>query len=440
MSSLSNLEIEKKRHKVLTKDERQAICLALMKERNSKGKPKRGSILNVCNHFSVGRHTVWRIWKEAKEQIENNRPIELNTRYAGATGPKRIQVDLNLVTTVPLHRRTTIRTMATELNMSKFTFHRRVKEGVFRRHSNSIKPYLTNQNKKDRLRFCLCMVEKNSFMHNPMFIDMFDFVHIDEKWFYLTKGSEKYYLLPDEAEPMRSCKSKRFITKVMFLAAVGRPRNDSASGIEFSGKIGIFPFVYQEPAKRKSKNRVAGTIETKAIVSVTKEVVKACLIEKVLPAIKEKWPHTSPGRTIYIQQDNAKPHIKADDFDFQEAARRTGLNVQLVCQPPNSPDMNVLDLGFFRAIQSLQHQQSLKNIDELVRAVEKAFDEFPSTRLNHVFVTLQLCMIEVMKLNGCNGYKIPHVNKSRLEQEGHLPTQVLVASEIIEAVQAHLQE
>ncbi len=66
------------------------------------------------------------------------------------------------------------------------------------------------------------MIEKASLIHNPKFIDMFDYVHIDEKWFYLTKGLEKYYLLPDEAEPVRSCKSKRFITKVMFLAVVAR--------------------------------------------------------------------------------------------------------------------------------------------------------------------------------------------------------------------------
>ena len=58
----------------------------------------------------------------------------------------------------------------------------------------------------------------------------------------------------------------------------------------FDGKLGIWPFVYQEAAKRSSKNRPRGTIVTKNIESVNKtEYVKA-LVEKIIPAIKQKWP------------------------------------------------------------------------------------------------------------------------------------------------------
>ena len=32
---------------------------------------------------------------------------------------------------------------------------------------------------------------------------------------------------------------------------------------------------------------------------------------KVIPAIREKWPNKD--MTIYIQQDNAKPHINPND-------------------------------------------------------------------------------------------------------------------------------
>lgn len=42
-----------------------------------------------------------------------------------------------------------------------------------------------------------------------------------------------------------------------------------------------------------------------------------------------------------------------------------------MCQPPNSPDLNVLDLGFFRAIQSLKYKEASKTIDELVSGVGK---------------------------------------------------------------------
>ncbi len=48
-------------------------------------------------------------------------------------------------------------------------------------------------------------------------------------------------------------------------------------------------------------------------------------------------------------------------------------------------------------------------------------------------------MIEVMKENGCNGYKIPHINKGRLEQESNLPMQLSVPTELVKAAEAHLQ-
>lgn len=52
--------------------------------------------------------------------------------------------------------------------------------------------------------------------------------------------------------------SKNFIEKVMFLALVTRPRYDANGNCTFDGKIGIFPFTMEEPAKRWSPNRDRG--------------------------------------------------------------------------------------------------------------------------------------------------------------------------------------
>ncbi|XP_076949649.1 uncharacterized protein LOC143622355 [Bidens hawaiensis] len=193
--------------------------------------------------------------------------------------------------------------------------HRRIKDGALRPRTNAIKPDLTDENKKARLVFCLSMVTRSLSNASPIFHDIFNVIHIDEKWFYLSKLSKRYYLVPNEDEPFRTCKSKKLITKVMFLAAVARPRYDSLGNEVFSGKIGIFPFTTLELVKRSSKNRVAGTLVTKPILSVTKEVTRFWLIEKVLPAIRSIWPrdHTGP---IFIQQDNAKPHIDVNDVEF----------------------------------------------------------------------------------------------------------------------------
>ncbi|GJZ05793.1 hypothetical protein Tco_0539586 [Tanacetum coccineum] len=209
----------------------------------------------------------------------------------------------------------------------------------------------------------------------------------------------------------------------MFLAAVARPRYDDFGNKVFSGKIGIFPLTTLEPAKRSSKNRVAGTLETKPILSVTKDVTRLWLIEKVLPAIRAKWPtsHTGP---IFIQQDNAKPHIAVNDSEFVKAASHDRFDIRLRFQPPNSPDLNVLDLGIFRAIQSLQEQESLRNIDELLSAVQTTFENMPSHELNNVFLTLQTCIKEMMKIHGGNNYQTPHIGKGRLARQGNLPLQI----------------
>ncbi|XP_019170991.1 PREDICTED: uncharacterized protein LOC109166493 [Ipomoea nil] len=207
----------------------------------------------------------------------------------------------------------------------------------------------------------------------------------------------------------------------------------------FDGKIGIFSFVYKEAAKRRSKNREAGTLETKPIETVNKEVTKKWLIDYVLPAIRAKWPPSS-SKTIFIQQDNAKPHISMNDAEFLEAAKKDGFDIHLTCQPPNSPDMNVLDLGFFRALQYLQLQEVPRNVDELVAATHKAFDEISIESLSNVFLTLQLYMVEVMKKFGGNNYKLPHINKQKLAREGRLPTNILCDPEVLTEAISSLQQ
>nr|GMD88115.1 Transposase, Tc1-like protein [Ipomoea batatas] len=356
-----------------SKDKRNVIFETLLKH-SVNGKVKHGSVKEVANMYSVSTRTVSRIWKKGIACVANGVQVDVSLNLSGNVGRKRIAINPEDVARIPLNRRTTIRSMASALSMSKTSLHRRVKDGSLKSHSNVVKPMLTVENQKVRLQFCISMIDSSSSHNNPCFIDMYDRVHIDEKWFFLSRTSQKYYLLPEEDEPYRTCKSKKFITKVMFLCAVARPRFDLERNEMFDGKIGMFPFVYKEPAKRRSKNREAGTLETKPIESVNKEVTRKWLIDYVLPAIRAKWPLSS-SKTIYIQQDNARPHISMNDAEFLEAAKKDGFDIHLTCQPPNSPDMNVLDLGFFRALQSLQHQESPRNVDELVAATHKAFNE-----------------------------------------------------------------
>jgi hypothetical protein len=95
------------------------------------------------------------------------------------------------------------------------------------------------------------------------FKDMDNFVHIDEKWFDMTRVNNSYYLLPEEPKPLRTVKNKNSIGKVMFLAAVAKPRYGEGGVVTFDGKIGTWAFVKETPAPKKSKLRPKGTLELK---------------------------------------------------------------------------------------------------------------------------------------------------------------------------------
>lgn len=81
------------------------------------------------------------------------------------------------------------------------------------------------------------------------------------------------------------------------------------------GKFVFFPFIYKEAVRRTNKNIFARTLETKVIINVTKDVIHNCLIEKFLSVVRAKWPKGC-SRTLFIQQDNARPNINVNDVDF----------------------------------------------------------------------------------------------------------------------------
>lgn len=90
------------------------------------------------------------------------------------------------------------------------------------------------------------------------------------------------------------------------------------------------------------------------------------IVNKLFPAIKEKWPAGSRAMSIKVQQDNANPHTPVDHPDIVQAGTVDGWNLILMFQSPNSSDVNVLDLGFFNAIQAFQQQECARSVDQLM--------------------------------------------------------------------------
>jgi hypothetical protein len=364
------VEVVQHRRKDMTETVTRQVYQALL-ARSKNGKLGKKDTRIVAEQFGVHIRSVQRLWKRGKIQLAQNIPVVVASQKKGKSGRKAVPLDLEQLRNIPLKQRMTIEDVSSRLGISKSRIQRYLKKGLLRRHSSSIKPFLTELNKKTRLKWCVDMVEKE--LHgDPMFKDFFNFVIMDEKWFYLTQKSEKYYLLPEEDEPHRTCKDKNYIPRIMFLCVCARPRFKNGECI-FDGKIGCFPLVTYEPAQRSNgrTGRVRGDIMIKPITSITRDVIRDFMIDKVLPAIRAKWPREDVHKPIFIQQDNAPSHLKLDDPIFCEAAKQDGFDIRLICQPPNSPDFNVLDLGFFRAIQAIQYKKNAKTIKELVPAVQQ---------------------------------------------------------------------
>jgi hypothetical protein len=75
-----------------------------------------------------------------------------------------------------------------------------------------------------------------------------------------------------------------------------------------------------------------------------------------------------------IQQDNTPTHWKVDDTQFCECAKQHGFDIRLIMQPTNSSYFNVLDLGFFGAIQTIQYKKNAKTLKDFILATHQVKD------------------------------------------------------------------
>ncbi|KAF0684296.1 Aste57867_23714 [Aphanomyces stellatus] len=209
--------------------------------------------------YSCTESTIRKLLSRARKQgvVDGNMSFSVANRKKGRCGRKfkftPEQVKTKLLE-LPLADRTTLRSISEKTEVKLATLHRYLKHGMFRAHSSTVRPVLTDANKYARLKFAASMVGSDMVLK-----EMDDVVHLDEKWFYITKVKRTFYLVPGEKEPERKCKSKRFITKVMFLSAVARPRYDEVTGLWWKDKIGTWPFTEKVAAARSYSSHQAPT-------------------------------------------------------------------------------------------------------------------------------------------------------------------------------------
>ena len=72
-------------------------------------------------------------------------------------------------------------------------------------------------------------------------------------------------------------------------------------------------------------------------------------------------------------------HIYNDDAEFLEELQAKGMNAEVIMQLANSPDMNLLGLGFFWAIQSA-NDKILKGEGEMIQHIQQTLQIIQSIR------------------------------------------------------------
>lgn len=83
--------------------------------------------------------------------------------------------------------------------------------------------------------------------------------------------------------------------------------------------------------------------------------------------------------------------LQSSSNNDKDIVAADGWNIQFKLQPPNSSDLNVLNLGFFNSVQWLYHEASSNTIDELIECVQDVFNKLEKNTLDNVLITLSKC-------------------------------------------------
>jgi len=300
--------------------------------------------------------------------------------------------------------------------VSATTIFREAKRNGWRDVAKYTRPWLEPEHKAQRRAWAGKKLNEIRDGKNPWAFR----IDIDEKMFRCFTAKRKSKKSPTDLEAESNgrvrVKSKTHIPQTMFLAAVAQPDKKH----KFDGRIGMYRCAKPVPAKRKSRNRPAGTIEWKDY-SLTAETFMALLKENVIPDAVKKM---SWAPEIVIQMDNARAHTGSNLVkEVNDYGRTLKPPVRIELQPPNSPDTNLNDLCFFSSLASAVSKQHTPNPDILAKEVTRLFDTWHTTdKLTKLWAIKTACLSKIWETEGDNDYKLPRLSSGRAGRaEGRAP-------------------
>lgn len=190
--------------------------------------------------------------------------------------------------------------------------------------------------------------------------------------------------------------------------AVGGPQRPD---LGFDGPLGLFVVGREAMAKRNSKFREKGEVYMKQ-ENMDGELFREIVTEKIFPAIKKKLKRAKSVRLIF---DRGGGHdITTSLPALNKIGAKMKPRVIVECQPANSPDCNIWDLGLLNSMKSRLPivryvSDAEKTIeDRIVDEVMKVWDMFPSDKFHAIFETLKMVHRSIIQFKGGNEFMMPH--------------------------------
>ena len=285
-----------------------------------------------------------------------------------------------------------------------------------------IHPTLTLKQKVNRMDWVLNEVKNPENLDSLCFIDNFNTVHLDEAWYYMRVDGRAVRMLKNADgtwstfETVRS-RSKRYINKMMFIAAVCRPHpnyaSESGSNEPHSGKCYFGNFTertYYIRGPRAGQERILN-------VSVDSEAYCMKMKNDIIPGImKSMWWHhrdsgkPEAGQPIFIQQDGASPHTSAFTLRHQRYLmsnrffHQHGFRFVIVTQPANSPDLNLCDLTIWHSNKSSLRGKRWDNKLDMESDIFQSWEDYPREKIEAGWRILYAVYRGILKANGDNTF------------------------------------
>lgn len=241
----------------------------------------------------------------------------------------------NITALVNSDNTSSTRAMAARLKVRHTTVLRHLRRLNYRsKRGQSVPHELTEKNKKDRMRICKSLLDKQ---RSEPFLERI--ITCDEKWVkYNNVGPRKQWLLPGQ-KPNPTPKDGLHPKKVMLCV--------------WWDVKGIIYFELLEDNQTVDKH------------------VYCHQLDKVMSNLATKRPSLANRKGVIFHQDNARPH-KAE----MSMSKINSLGWEVMAHPPYSPDIAPSDYHLFRSVQHFLKDK----IFESTREVEAALWEFFSSK------------------------------------------------------------